>query len=134
VDIMTTTEKQVLPYLDGLRTLDFVQGIEFSPNVAQLAALAAGVLRVRTPEGTFAFDRKTSYLDRSIINAFINHAKHRGENARPMLLLARYVPLPSAEKLVESGVNFLDRVGNMHLALGTNLRPHNHRPTRNAVP
>jgi len=36
----------------------------------------------------------------------------------PLLLLARFVPKPSAERLVQSGVNFLDQVGNMHLVLG----------------
>jgi len=33
------------------------------------------------------------------------------------MLFARYVPQPSAEKLIEAGVNFVDLAGNMHLAL-----------------
>lgn len=38
----------------------------------------------------------------------------------PLLLLARYIARPSAERLIESGVNFLDRAGNVHLVLGRN--------------
>jgi hypothetical protein len=34
------------------------------------------------------------------------------------LLLARYIPRPTGERLAAAGVNFVDRVGNMHLALG----------------
>src|SRR5262249_47324104 len=67
----------------------------------------------------FDVERKNSYLDRSLINAWISDAKHRPDNAPPMLLLARYVPMPSGERLVEAGVNFVDRAGNMHLALGS---------------
>jgi hypothetical protein len=35
-------------------------------------------------------------------------------------LLARYIPRPSAERLIQAGVNFLDQAGNMHLVLGQN--------------
>jgi hypothetical protein len=31
------------------------------------------------------------------------------------LLLARYIPRPSAERLIESRINFVDQAGNMHL-------------------
>jgi hypothetical protein len=34
------------------------------------------------------------------------------------LLAARYVPRPTGERLVEAGVNFVDRAGNVHLRLG----------------
>jgi hypothetical protein len=118
---MISAEKQILPYLECLRALNFVQGVEFSPNAGASAALSDGILRVRTPQGTFVFDveRKNSYLDRSLINAWISDAKRRPDNGRPMLLLARYVPMPSGERLAEAGVNFVDRAGNMHLALGS---------------
>jgi hypothetical protein len=117
---MTAIEKQVLPYLEKLRALGFVNGVEFSPNARAAAALADGVLRVRTPRGAFAFDigRNNSYLDRSLINAWISHAAHKAEKGRALLLFTRYVPLPSAERFVEAGVNFVDQAGNMHLVLG----------------
>jgi hypothetical protein len=33
-------------------------------------------------------------------------------------LVARYIPRPTGERLADAGVNFVDRLGNMHLALG----------------
>lgn len=117
---MDIAEKQLLPYLERLRSLDFVRAIEFSHGDGD-DSLADGVLRLRTPKGTFAFDieRKKSYLDRSLLNALVARAQHRAQKGHSVLVLARYVPLPSAEKLVETGVNFLDRAGNMHLTLGS---------------
>ncbi len=111
-------------YLDTIRELDFVSEVQFSAESNRAPDRSTdGQLRIRTANGTFTFDveEKNSYLDRSLLNALIAHAKHRtGVTHRPILLLARYVPAPSAELLSKEGINFLDRVGNMHLALGKN--------------
>ena len=55
-----------------------------------------------------------------MLNAFIVQAKHYAGKHRPLLLFARYIPRPSADRLVQSGVNFLDQMGNIHLSLGEN--------------
>ena len=80
------------------------------------------VVRLRTPGGPFTFgvELKSSYMDRSSLNAVIAQKKHAAKHRFPLLLMARYVPPPSAEKLVDAGINFLDRAGNMHLRLGEN--------------
>jgi len=36
----------------------------------------------------------------------------------PIILFTRYVPLPSAEKLIAAGINFVDQAGNIHLSIG----------------
>jgi hypothetical protein len=111
-------------YLDTIRELDFVRGLQFSAESKRLPDRGVdGQLRIQTPKGTFTFDieEKNSYLDRSLLTAFIAQAKHHIDaTRRPILLFARYVPTPSAELLSKAGINFLDRVGNMHLALGKN--------------
>jgi hypothetical protein len=118
---MTATDKQLSPYLERLRALDFVKGVALSADLKREKANVDGLLHVITPKGKFAFyiELKNSYLDRAHINALIAQAKYYAEkDRRPLLLLARYVPAPSAEKLVDAGVNFVDRAGNMHLTLG----------------
>jgi hypothetical protein len=35
-----------------------------------------------------------------------------------VLILARYIPRPTGERLAEAGINFVDAEGNMHLGLG----------------
>jgi len=121
---MVASERQFAPYLEKIRGLEFVKALDFSAerNPHEDKGID-GKLRIRTPKGTFNFlvEQKSSYLDRSVLNAFIAQAKHQTEvYQHPVILFARYVPRPSAERLVASGINFLDRVGNMHLTLGSN--------------
>lgn len=118
---MTVTQKQLEPYLDSLRALDFVKAVELSSNLKRERPEIDGLLRIETPKGTSAFyiELKSSYLDRAHINALIAQAQHYAKkDRRPMLLLARYVPAPTAEKLINAGINFADRAGNLHLVLG----------------
>ena len=118
---MTVTQKQLSPYLEQLRALDFVQAVEFSAGFKRDKRDVDGLLRIGTPKGTFAFyiELKNSYLDRAHINALITQAKYYAEkDRRLLLLLARYVPAPSAEKLIDAGVSFIDLAGNVHLMLG----------------
>lgn len=118
---MTATQKQLEPYLDSLRALDFVRNVELSSESERIKRDVDGLLRIDTPKGTSAFyiELKSSYLDRAHINALIVQAKHYAKkDRRPMLLLARYVPAPAAERLIDAGINFADRAGNLHLVLG----------------
>src|SRR5258705_12953723 len=98
---MRTAETQLNAYLQQLRELDFVKGVEFSSDSKRNEAEVDGILNVDTPKGKFILlvELKSSYLDRSHINALIAQSKHYAEKYhRPMLLLARYLPAPSAEK------------------------------------
>ncbi len=122
VDIMRV-EPPLAPFLEQLRTLHFVSDLDFSAEGRGNDPGIDGLLKVRTPKGTYAFlvEQKRSYLDRGILNALVAQAKlNAKEHREPFLLLARYIPRPSAERLIESGVNFLDQAGNMHLVLGPN--------------
>jgi len=120
---MVAATPQLELYLEKIRELEFVKDLQFSaePNPRADKEID-GQLRIRTAKGTFNFvvDQKSSYLDGSLLNAFIARANHQTEEyQRPIILFARYVPRPSAERLVASRINFLDRVGNMHLTLGS---------------
>jgi hypothetical protein len=111
------------PSLDQIRRLPFVKGLDFSPETRSADTGTDGILKVHTPKGiyTFLVEQKKSYLDRGILNALIAHAKQSDQKRHaPLLLLARYLPNPSAQRLIDAGVNFLDQAGNMHLVLGGN--------------
>lgn len=111
------------PFLEQIRRLPFVKGLDLSPENRTVDSETDGILKLRTPKGTYSFlvEQKRSYLDRGILNALVSQAQLNAKRRRePLLLLARFVPKPSAERLVQSGVNFLDQVGNMHLVLGRN--------------
>jgi hypothetical protein len=117
------TGPPLTPFLQQLRALPFVSRLEYSADDPARDAGTDGILKVRTPKGTYSFlvEQSRSYLDRGILNALLAQAEvHKGRNRPRLLLFARYVPQPSAERLIESGVNFLDQAGNMHLLLGGN--------------
>lgn len=111
------------PFLDQIRGLPFVRGLDFSRPGHDADSGVDGILKVRTPDGTYSFliEQKRSYLDRGNLNALIAQSEHAAKSRhQPLLLLARFIPKPSAERLIEAGVNFLDQVGNIHLVLGRN--------------
>ncbi|MGH9823118.1 MAG: helix-turn-helix domain-containing protein, partial [Blastocatellia bacterium] len=123
---MSTRRIQLNPYLQHLRELDFVRAVEFSPEFKIGDRMSGGILSIGSANGAFRFivEQKNTYLDRGMINAVIAQAKayeaaRSGKRHSPLLLFARYVPRPSAERLLESGVNFLDLAGNMHIVLGS---------------
>ncbi len=118
-DTVTVNERDLAPYVDHLRELPFVRDVQLTagPPHRQPDAL----MKLRTPRRTFtlALEVKRTFLDRALTNAII--AGHLGliENRDvPRLLAARYIPRPTGERLAEAGVNFVDRLGNIHLKLG----------------
>jgi hypothetical protein len=113
-------ETQTRQYLNKIRALEFVKEARLASAVSSSDEGADGILKIRTTKGSHVFriETKSSYLDRSILNAIISHANASSKAGRhPLLLLARYVPQPSAARLIEAGINFVDLAGNMHLAL-----------------
>ncbi len=117
-----TNVEQTEQYLSRIRTLEFVRNAKLVPVPNLGPWHPDGMLTIRTPKGPYVFmiETKSSYLDRSTLNAIIMHANLTLKGPKhPVLLFARYVPVPSAEKLIQAGINFVDLAGNMHLSLNT---------------
>ena len=117
------SKPNMLPFLEQLRALPFVTDLDFSAEGRRNGLEADGILKIRAPKGTYRFlvEQKRSYLDRGLLNALIAQAKlYATKDREPLLLFARYIPGPSAERLMQSGINFVDQAGNMHLVLGRN--------------
>ncbi|MGA8442814.1 MAG: hypothetical protein WB714_31665, partial [Candidatus Sulfotelmatobacter sp.] len=118
------SKPNIQPFLEQLRTLPFVTDLDFSAEGRRNDREADGILKIRSPKGTYRFlvEQKRSYLDRGVLNALIAQAKlHAAEHREHLLLLfARYIPGPSADRLMQSRINFVDLAGNMHLVLGRN--------------
>jgi hypothetical protein len=113
----------IQPFLEKLQALPFVTDLDFSPEGRRNRREADGILKIHAPKGTYRFlvEQKRSYLDRGALNALIAQTKlYATERREPLLLFARYIPGPSAERLIQSGINFVDQTGNMHLVLGRN--------------
>jgi hypothetical protein len=110
-------------FFEQLRALPFVTDLDFSAEGHRNDREAEDILKIRAPKGTYRFlvEQKRSYLDRGMLNARVAQAKlYATEHRVPLLLFARYIPGPSAERLMQSGINFVDQAGNMHLVLGRN--------------
>lgn len=108
-------------FLKTLKQLPFVREVRVDER--EQGVKQDAVLTILDPEKRrfeFSSEIKRSYLDRPLANAVIARAQRALEQGgRRVLLLARYVPSPTAERLMAAGVNFVDLVGNMHLELGT---------------
>jgi len=109
--------------LDQLRRLPFVTALRPvnqtppSPNLT-----IDGELTVRTPSGSFRLivEAKGAYLSQASIHrllAWVNRLNRR--DRRRVLLLARYIPRSLGQELIANHLNFADRVGNVHLELGS---------------
>ena len=110
------TLENLEPYIEQLKSVPYVKRVR--PETDH--ALADSVLRIRTAAGDFvlAVELKRSYLDRTVTNALLAMAARR--RGSPVIVFARYISRPIGERLVAAGVNFVDRVGNLHLRLGDN--------------
>ncbi|MBI1874169.1 MAG: hypothetical protein HYS05_09815 [Acidobacteria bacterium] len=114
-------KRDLATQLDPLRDMGFIRGVELTlaPKVADRRPDAR--VKLKTPRRVFTLvvETKRTFLDQAITNAVIaEHLEVVKRNRLPLLLLARYIPRPTGERLAAAGVNFLDRVGNMHLKLG----------------
>lgn len=101
-------------YTEQLRNLPYVRNtrLKVAPDATHDA-----LLEIRTPKGTYPLvvELKRSYLDRAGTNALVALANR---TQYPLILLARYIPRPTGERLAVAGINFVDEVGNLHLNLG----------------
>ncbi len=90
-----------------------------SPFVRAIHSLGP-VVEIRTPGGRYrlSVEIKRSSLERSLVNAWIAHARRKPKGADGRLLITRYVPATLGEQLIEAGISFADDPGNIHLQLG----------------
>ncbi len=112
-------------FLDRLRSLPFVVGAEaIDAEPASGASRFDATVRVETRTGVYEYlvEVKRSYLDEAITHAIVAAAREAARRNRKMLLFARYIPRPTAQRLMDAGVEFADLAGNVHL----NLEPHYH--------
>jgi hypothetical protein len=116
-DMQPPAELEFSRYLEPLNALPFVQAldIELTPRAADRGVDAE--VKVTTPRRTFKLAAvfKRSYLDQVSVNGLI---AQQALVRDPLLLVARYIPAPTGERLAPAGINFVDAVGNLHLNLG----------------
>jgi hypothetical protein len=114
-------ERDLAGYLDQLRGLPFIRDLRIDWQPERGEREVDALVTLRTPRRTFklALEVKRTFLDRGATSGLIaEHLRLQRERRLPLLLAARYVPRPTGERLVEAGVNFVDRAGNIHLRLG----------------
>lgn len=107
--------------LEHLRRVPFVKKLRFRRADAKADPGGDGEIEVQTPDGPFHLiaEGKRSYLTRSAVDQLLAWLHHlRTDQAQGAILLARHIPRPVAERLIEAKVNFADDAGNIHLQLG----------------
>lgn len=107
------------PYLDALEKLPFVKRAEF--HRAKDARLDAElVVQTQTKKFRFAVETKPTFLGRDTTERVIALAPSvRQREGVPLILVAPYIPRPTGERLIDAGVDFVDKYGNVHIRLGS---------------
>ncbi len=107
------------PSFDRLEALPFVESVRYKSSGAGPHAEYDGQLDIRTPGGTFRLllESKRSFLTQAAVSQFLGWLEHLGKSEKA-ILLARYIPRPVADRLIDAQVNFADDAGNIHLQLG----------------
>src|SRR5258708_2284289 len=111
----------------GLESVAALRRIPFVRDLHYVAARGGhdlgydGEIDIQTPKGRFHLlvEAKRSFLTRSAVNQLLAWVRQVvSGQPHKVILLARHIPRPVAERLIEAQVNFADDVGNVHLALG----------------
>ena len=111
------------PWLAELNALPFVSDATCFQEQQSLGHFSFdAIVRIETPVGIcdYLIEVKRSYLDTSVTRHVQAVAEEVARQGGKMLLLARYLPLPTARQLMEAGVAFVDMAGNIHLNLAPN--------------
>ena len=119
-----TRDRATAPHIDRLRELPFVRDVRVAWEPAPGKCGVDALVTLRTPRRSFklGLEVRRNFLDRTATGTLIaEHLRLEREHHLPLLLAARYVPRPTGERLADAGVNFVDRVGNIHLKLGGDL-------------
>lgn len=106
------------PWLTEITALPFVRiatSLQTDSSVGYFRFDA--IVRIETLTGVCEYlaEIKRSYLDVTVTRAMAGIAKDVFRQGKKMLLLARYIPLPTARRLIEAGVEFVDLTGNIHI-------------------
>jgi hypothetical protein len=110
---------RLAPYLEILESLRGIRAVRASelPASRRVQRHDAG-LSLRTQSGTFrllAVEYK-SHLGHAVVDHLI--ARFRGDR-EPIVVLAPHIGAGVGARLVEAGINYVDRHGNCHLAFGS---------------
>ena len=117
--------ERVSPFLEGFTKLPFVRKVELvETNPTAASQRYEAIIRVNTDAGAFDFltEVKKSYLDVAVVRRIVAAGRDAIQQQKRVLLLARYIPQPTAQHLLDVGIDFADLAGNMHLRLD----PHYH--------
>ena len=105
------------PFLDLLSNLPFVSRaapVESKPVFA--GRYFDATVQVDTLAGSYQYLTlvKRSYLDIATVRSLVATAQGLVPHGRNLLVFARYLPPPSAKKLIEAEAHFIDLCGNVH--------------------
>src|SRR5689334_10403397 len=112
--------ERVSAFAHRLREIPFVRDVRYEASKDRVAG-SDGLLTIidkKNRRFPFLLQIKLSYFDLASTNASIVSARLAQRAIHfQTLILARYIPQPTADRLIEAGINFVDLVGNMHLDL-----------------
>ena len=109
--------KGLKPFLERLVDLPFVTRAESTETKPVLGeSHFDATVQVDTISGSCQCPTvvKRSYLDIATVRSLIVTAKGLVSQGTNLLVLARYLPLPTARKLIDAEAHFVDLCGNVH--------------------
>lgn len=110
------------PYKNALEKLPFVKSAEFH-RAHDVRLDAELVVKTQTKKFRFAVETKPAFLGRDTTERVIALAPSvRQREGVPLLLVAPYIPRPTGERLIDAGVDFVDKYGNVHIRLGDEFK------------
>lgn len=125
--------REMNAYLEHLRALPFVLDARMELPATSSNPRADALIRLETPSGpvVLAVEHKRSHLTAVIAD---QAARVLQALEGPSILLAPHIGGPLGRLLAERGVNYVDKSGNCHLALGTSYVAHIAGRTQQRVP
>ena len=105
------------PFLERLANLPFVTRAELVETKPVFGAIHFdATVQVDTVSGSCQCPTvvKRSYLDIATVRSLVVTAKGLVSQGWNLLVLARYLPLPTATKLIDAEAHFIDLCGNVH--------------------
>lgn len=114
----TQSRSSLAPFVEDLERFPFVEAIDV---LEQEPRGGSGrfdhLIQIKTLDDACLYwvEVKRSYLDSAITRSIAAQAKRLAQENRRLLLLARYLPRPTAQQLLENNVEFMDLAGNVHL-------------------
>jgi hypothetical protein len=119
---MTRYPADLKPFIAHVKETGFINDVQLHAKSTKDQGMNVnGWLRLITPKGTrtVPYEIRNSFIDRASANAIMALANTFRRHKHQLLLLARYIPRPTGERLMAAEVNFVDLAGNIHLKLGT---------------